>query len=128
MVAHIASQDSLGVFHCLGFLNLILCCYIETFKESFTDPWLMTSKCIEHKFLHLCGTCGSGARWLVPYTHPCGWSSIPQARVLHQRPESLRFLCSLFAVPRTALFWTEISDVGPEVCHSPSWGGHCTEC
>lgn len=46
---------------------------------------------------------------------------ILQTRVFCQRHESLRVLHSIFAVPRTVLYWTEISDV---VCgiwwnHSP---------
>ncbi|XP_051261435.1 sialic acid-binding Ig-like lectin 12 isoform X2 [Dicentrarchus labrax] len=46
------------------------------------------------------------------------------SRVLYQRPGSLRVLRSILAVPRTALFWTEASDVVPGICwsHSPSLG------
>ncbi|XP_049610708.1 transcription factor ETV7 isoform X1 [Syngnathus scovelli] len=46
------------------------------------------------------------------------------ARVLYQRPGSLRVLRSIFAVPSTALFWTEMSDVFPGICfsHSSSLG------
>jgi len=44
--------------------------------------------------------------------------------ILYQRPGSLRFLRSILAVRRTALFWTEISDVIHGICwsHSPSSG------
>ncbi|PWA28582.1 hypothetical protein CCH79_00013551 [Gambusia affinis] len=43
------------------------------------------------------------------------------ARVLYQRPGSLRVLRSILAVPRTAHFWTEMSDVVPGICCS-----HCS--
>ncbi|TWW54402.1 Integrin alpha-6 VLA-6 [Takifugu flavidus] len=39
-------------------------------------------------------------------------------RVLYQRPGSLRVLRRILAVPRTALFWTEISGVVPGICWS----------
>lgn len=47
-----------------------------------------------------------------------------QSQVFYQRFGSLRNLCCVLAVPRTALFWTEISDVILEICwsHSPSFG------
>ncbi|XP_054628923.1 uncharacterized protein LOC129179559 isoform X3 [Dunckerocampus dactyliophorus] len=41
-----------------------------------------------------------------------------RAQVLYQRPGSWRVLRSILAVPRTALFWTEMSDVSPGICWS----------
>lgn len=40
---------------------------------------------------------------------------ILQVQVLYRRPESLRVLWSIFAVFRTAFFWTDISDVVPGI-------------
>ena len=47
-----------------------------------------------------------------------------RARVLYQKPGGMTVLRSILAVPRTALFWTEISDVVPKIywSHSPSLG------
>ncbi len=60
----------------------------------------------------------------IPSLAPPGRSLSPSR--LGPLPErgSLRVLCSILAVPRTALFWTEISDVVPGICssHSPSLG------
>ena len=49
-----------------------------------------------------------------------GWYCLPKPRVLYQRPGGLRVLCSILAVPRTVLFWTEVSEVDPEISWSPS--------
>ncbi|PWA28005.1 hypothetical protein CCH79_00012110, partial [Gambusia affinis] len=66
--------------------------------------------------------------------YPLGWDSeevqqtcsnssgqFKLARVLYQRPGSLRVLRSILTVPRTAHFWTEMSDVVPGICCS-----HCS--
>ncbi|TWW68189.1 hypothetical protein D4764_02G0012300 [Takifugu flavidus] len=41
-----------------------------------------------------------------------------KTRVLYQRPGGLRVLRRILAVPRTVLFWTEISGVVPSICWS----------
>jgi len=45
-------------------------------------------------------------------------------QLLYQTPGSLRVLQCILVVPRTALFWAEISEVAPRICwsHSPSLG------
>ena len=55
---------------------------------------------------------------------PVGDMCLPQPWVVHQSPGSLRVLRSILAVPITALFWTESSDVVPGICwsHSSSLG------
>ncbi|XP_067435009.1 putative ferric-chelate reductase 1 [Thunnus thynnus] len=67
------------------------------------------------------GMCANACRvWLsMLLANTCSGSP---AQVLYQRPGSLRVLCSILGVPRTALFWTETSDVVPGICwsHSPS--------
>ncbi|TWW56342.1 Plexin-A1 [Takifugu flavidus] len=44
------------------------------------------------------------------------WKSNWWTQVLYQRPGSLRVMNRILTVPRTALFWTEISDVVPGIC------------
>ena len=55
-------------------------------------------------------------------SHSCGcYVCLPQPRVLYQRPGSLRVLRSILAVPSTAVFWTESSDVVPGIYWSHSF-------
>lgn len=63
-------------------------------------------------------------------TKVCVCALFSPARVLYQKPVSLRVLCSILAVPRTALLWTEASDVSPGICcsHCSSVGVIAPEC
>lgn len=47
-----------------------------------------------------------------------GWMDGWMEWVLHQKPGSLRVLHSIFAHPRTVLFWKKILEVMPGICWS----------
>ena len=73
---------------------------------------ILTAQLRSHTLLHTCPSFLA-----VPFLDT--W-------VLYQRPGSLRILRSILTVLRTALFWTEISDVvlGSVGANLPVWGGH----